>query len=632
MAHLWTPQDLPADFKLGWYHFPDTATVTLDASGKIAAIENKFNNGSRPCSTPSTAKRHLLQKTNGFDTAFSDATDYGGILMNSTTGLPVGNADLCMIFVQQPQDGVVGGYRGGNNYWIDNPYPDYRMRTDKGDFNGTGSTNNSSLHTLIINRKSGTSTMRVDGFARGTQTPTGGYNTTLGTFGIKGADAGYYVQKGASLGAIVGKRAATADEMYLIEKWYSTFTGQPVQSDNPYINGLPMVADAGDTAGATGSAASTLAAVTAVSAALLAIAGAAAVTLSPISGAAAGTAPIAAQASTTLGVISAAGAGGLTVSASGAAALGPVTGAAAGNLPINGAAASQIGGVTAAATGALAVSGAASASLGPITTTAAARADISGAASVTLGPVIASGTGGTGQLTTGQAAILLAPVTAAATGALLLSAAASAPIGVITAAGAGQLAARGQAAATLGAVTAAASGSAPHAARAALQLAPIGAIAAGSLPIAGAGAATLGPIAIAATAVSDPDRPVGPAIILPQHRFVVPARQRSFTVPRRPRAFIIRKGTCMSSITKYPAEERQYQADWSPDLASQTITGNPAATTSDPSLIVDQVTMEGAIMKYWVRGGTSGRAATIAFVAPTSGGEHLVFQQSVICY
>ena len=632
MAHLWTPQDLPADFKLGWYHFPDSATVTLDANGKIASIENKFNNGSRPCATADATKRHLIQKYNGYDTAFSDTTNYGGILMTNTSGLPVGNADLCMIFIQAPQDGVVGGYRGGNNYWVDNPFPDYRMRTDKGDYTLTGSTNNSTLHTLIVNRKSGTTTFRVDGTARGSQTPSGGYNTTLGTFGIKGADAAYYVQKGSSLGAIVGKRAATADEMYLMEKWYSTFTGQTVQADNPYINGLPMVADAGDTTGATGSASTTLAAVTAASAAVLAIAGAAAVALAPISGIATGTVPIAAQASSALGGVSAAGAGGLAVSGSASAALGQVTSASAGSLPLTGQTASQIGSVTAAASATLPVTGSAAATLGQITTTSAARADITGAASASLGPVISTGTGGSGQLTTGQAAAVLGPVIAVAVGTLPLSAAASAPLASITASGAGQLTARGQAAVTLGAITAVAVGSAPRAAIAATQLAPISGAAFASLPIAGAATAMLGPVTIVATAAGDPNRPGGPAVILPQHRFVVPARQRSFTVPRRPRAFIIRKGTCMQSISKYPAEERQYQADWTPDLAGQTIAGEPSASSSDPTLIVDQVSMAGAVMKYWLRGGTSGRPATIRFVAATSGGEDLVFEQTVIVY
>ena len=415
--------------------------------------------------------------------------------------------------------------------------------------------------------------------------------------------------------------------------WDSGDNGASLVDGHAYKTAAPTIDDGtGGATGATGTAATTLAAVTAASTALLAIAGAAAVTLSPIGSTSASSAAITAQAASTLDGISAAGAGGLAVSGSGAAALGPVTGAAAGALPITGTAATQIGSVTAAASGTLPVSGAASATLRQITTIAAARADISGTASTTLGPVIAHGTGGTGQLTTGQGAIVLAPVTAAAAGALPISATAAAPLGAITAAGAGQLAARGQAAGTLGAVTAAAVGSAPRAAGAAVQLEPISAIAAGVLPITGIGAATLGSIAITATAIGDPDRPVGPAIILPQHRFVVPARQRSFTVPRRPRAFIIRKGTCMSSITKYPAEERQYQADWTADLAGQTITGEPAASSSDPTLIVDGVDMAGAVMKFWLRGGTSGRAATITFVAPTSGGEDLVFQQTVIVY
>lgn len=632
MAHLWTPQDLPADFKLGWYHFPDASTVTLDANGKIASIENKFNNGSRPCATADAAKRHLIQKYNGFDTAFSDTTNYGGILMTNTAGLPVGNADRCLIFVQAPQDGVVGGYRGGGNFWVDNPFPDYRMRTNAGDFTLTGTTNNSTLHTLIVNLKAGTASFRVDGMARGSQTPANGFNTTLGTFGIKGADAAYYVQKGSSLGAIVGKRAATADEMYLIEKWYSTFTGQTVQVDNPYINGLPMVADAGDSTGAAGMTATTLTAVTAASTALLLIAGAAAITLSPINGTAAAAAPIAGQSAAALGGISAAGAGGLIVFGAGAVTLSPIVNAATGAAPTHGQAAAQIAGITAVAIGSLHVSGASSAALGPITTVTAARADSSGATSATLGPVIANGTGGSGLMTIGQAAIILAPVTAVAIGVLPLSVAAGAPLSAITAAGGGQLAARCQGAATLSAVTAAAVGSTPSAARAALQLAQVGAASVGSLSIAGGGAAVLGPLAIAATAIGDPDRPVGPAIILPHHRFVVPARQRRFTVPRRPRAFLIRKGTSMSTITKYPAEERQYQADWAPDLAGQTIVGTIAATSADPTLIVDRVTYDGALMKFWVQGGTSGRAAAIRFVATTSGGEDLAWQQTVVVY
>lgn len=144
-------------------------------------------------------------------------------------------------------------------------------------------------------------------------------------------------------------------------------------------------------------------------------------------------------------------------------------------------------------------------------------------------------------------------------------------------------------------------------------------------------AAVLRTVTVVGTAATG-SAPVGPIVIPARNRFVVPARQRRFGVPRRQRSFLICKGTCMSSISKYPAEARQYQADWTPDLAGQTIVGDPLASSTDPALIVDRITMEAAVMKYWVRGGTSGRAAAIRFVAATSGGENLVFEQSVICY
>lgn len=240
-TRLWTPQDMPSDFKLGWWHFPDSSTVTLDGASKIASIENKFDNGTRLASTADSTKRHSISKVNGYDTAFSTDTTLNGILVSNTSGFPLGNADLFMMFVVMPQDGVVGGYRGGNNYWVDNPFPDFRLRTNGGDFTATGSTNNSTLHTSIFNRVSGKTNIRVDGTDRGTHTPTSAYNTTLGTFGIKGADVGYYPLKGATLAAMVGKRAATSDEIYKIEWWYATFTGQTIPSDNPYKTNPPMV-------------------------------------------------------------------------------------------------------------------------------------------------------------------------------------------------------------------------------------------------------------------------------------------------------------------------------------------------------------------------------------------------------
>ena len=121
-----------------------------------------------------------------------------------------------------------------------------------------------------------------------------------------------------------------------------------------------------------------------------------------------------------------------------------------------------------------------------------------------------------------------------------------------------------------------------------------------------------------------------PPIVIPvANRFTVPARQRAFVITARPRAFVIRKGARMSPIRKYRAEERQYSADWTPDLAGQAITGDIVATSNDPALIVDRVTYVGAIMRFWLRGGTPGEVSTITFTAPTSGQEHLSWVQTV---
>ncbi len=123
-----------------------------------------------------------------------------------------------------------------------------------------------------------------------------------------------------------------------------------------------------------------------------------------------------------------------------------------------------------------------------------------------------------------------------------------------------------------------------------------------------------------------------PPIIIPLgNRFVIPRQPRAFIVAPRQRAFIIRKGARMPPIRKYRAEERQYQADWSADLNGQTLVDEIVPTSSDPALIVNRVTFDGPIMKFWLEGGTPGTIATISFVAPTSGGEDLVWSQVVNC-
>jgi hypothetical protein len=121
-----------------------------------------------------------------------------------------------------------------------------------------------------------------------------------------------------------------------------------------------------------------------------------------------------------------------------------------------------------------------------------------------------------------------------------------------------------------------------------------------------------------------------PPIEIPvANRFIVPARQRAFVITARPRAFIIRKGARMSPIRKHRTEERRYSADWTFDLAGQSITGDIVASSNDPALIVDRVTYAGAIMWFWLRGGTPGEVSTILFTAPTSGQEHLSWAQTV---
>ncbi len=117
-------------------------------------------------------------------------------------------------------------------------------------------------------------------------------------------------------------------------------------------------------------------------------------------------------------------------------------------------------------------------------------------------------------------------------------------------------------------------------------------------------------------------RRLAPIVIPPHHRFIVPAR---------PRAFVIRRGTSMSTITKRPAEERQYQADWTADLGGQTIAGRIAARTSDPALIVDRVEHDGKVMTFWLNGGRAGTLVKVEFIASTTGGEDLAWQQTVVC-
>lgn len=123
-----------------------------------------------------------------------------------------------------------------------------------------------------------------------------------------------------------------------------------------------------------------------------------------------------------------------------------------------------------------------------------------------------------------------------------------------------------------------------------------------------------------------------PPIVIPLgHRFVIPVRQRSFVLPRRQRSYLIRKGTSMATITKYAAEERQYQADWAADLNGQALVGDIEATAGDPALLVDRVTYNGSVMKFWLAGGSPNAVTTLQFRANTNGGERLEWDVIVTC-
>lgn len=240
----WTPQDLPADFKLVWYHIPDSATVSLDANSKIASVANKFTNKANPATTRNEARRNSIRKSNGYDTAYGDGNQYG-ILVSDLTGFPTGNADRFMMLVAVNDGGsVLWGYKhdnGGSNYWVDS---DFSLKCNSNTGLNGGAVSRNVLHTYVANHKDGITTLRLDGVqrARGAVTITG-VTPANESVGIKGAQENFFTFTGGTLAAMYSTRAATADEMYLIEYWYAGFTGQAIPADNPYRNNPPMVDD-----------------------------------------------------------------------------------------------------------------------------------------------------------------------------------------------------------------------------------------------------------------------------------------------------------------------------------------------------------------------------------------------------
>lgn len=240
--------DLPADLSLALFSFPISSSVIIDSASMIEGIRDVIGDGTLIARTADSTKRHTLAKINGFDSAYSADTNRGGLLLTDYSKLPIGDAERHMTWVVVSQDGVVGGYRGGGRqYWIDNPFPDYRLRTNVADYTGSGSTNNSQLHGLSINHRNisgatSRSQMTVDGSLRLDQPVT--LNTSLGTYGIKGAETSYFTMKGNTVLHYIGKRAATVDEQYKIDSACQFYTGMTLPSGHPYAATPWLVEDA----------------------------------------------------------------------------------------------------------------------------------------------------------------------------------------------------------------------------------------------------------------------------------------------------------------------------------------------------------------------------------------------------
>ena len=335
-----------------------------------------------------------------------------------------------------------------------------------------------------------------------------------------------------------------------------------------------------------------------------------AATLDPIVIAATAALPIVGIAGTDIAPVLASGRGGLSIVGNAAITIGPVVATATGAIRVAGHVATSVEAIGIQSAGSLPIAGSALIALAPVVASSAGQAAVAGRVVAVLEPIAVQATSGAPAPLTGSVAVQLASIVSAAAGTNRITGQVMAAVQPISASGAGATTIAGRLSVVIGPVTGAGAGVLPVAGRVSSMIAAVTLVSAGE----------------------GESGPIGPIVIPPRNRFVIPARQRRFAVPRRQRSFLIRKGTCMSSITKYAAEERQYQADWSADLNGQTIAGDIVPSSNDPTLIVDRVTYDGPVMKFWVRGGTSGKVATIRFVAPTSGGEDLAWQQTVVVY
>ncbi|WP_293873611.1 MULTISPECIES: hypothetical protein [unclassified Sphingomonas] len=642
----WNYSDAPADQRpIAVWTAKDAASL-LDRDGaKLRAWVDQISGRRATAEYDSQRPSYVADTGDGYPGVLGNAAQYGSICLKieDLTGFPFGSAGMDLIIIAtstettNTQNAVIGW---GNN---DNRGPRiFKMRTT--DQFGDNYENQlyASLGQDVFTRRMGTWSVPDAAPGLGVQVRVQNFvaprvSVSREMFFATAIDSGYLFGRHYGDERFVGYiheiilapplTDAVREQYYgrALHDWGIQGGADPTFV---YATQRPMVDD-GASAGSAGDVAATLGMVAAAASAVLVIAGMASVPLAPVGIMAPASAPIRASAASTLGAIAASGAALLVIRADAAPTLQSVTAQSAARLLIAGLAASELGSFSAAASGVLTVRGMASLALAPVAASSTSELALRGVAAITLSPVTVEARAGPTQSAGGVAAIALDPIAAVADGIVRISANAAPALASIQASGAGGIRIAAVANGQMAPVTAVGDGILPVRAASASLLGPIVAATSARLSIAGQLTGALQPLAIVAQARTSAFESIDIPL---RNRFVIPARQRRFTIPARQRAFVIRKGTCMSSITKYAAEERQYQADWSADLNGQTIAGEIVATSSDPTLIVDRVTYNGALMKFWVKGGASGRLSTIRFDAPTSGGEGLVWQQTVVVF
>jgi len=662
MARLWTPQDLPADFKLLWYHFPDTSTVTLDTNQRIAAIADKFGSGV-PATSPSTGlQRTYPQLVNGFSTAFGDGYNYAAITISDLSKLPSGNADRYFAWVcnvDANQGGIIGGYRvqdgaDATQLWIDSVF---RVRSGIS-LDGSSGVANGTMNFLSVKFANGVETIRANGVTKGsgTVTQSGAYSF----FGIRAAMADYYNMVGATLGFISGKRAPTADEEWKIEWWYATYTGKTIPDDNPYKNSPPTVADAtsGPTMGSTTVSASSTSRVGGTAAVLMASTAIAAASLAGGAGTAVETqtpTKVAASGSTTAPNVASVGMGATTVAASSASAQ---AGSAAVTTQSNvsAASASAVAGAATVQQGATTVAasatggGAAAIAMGPSTVTGASAAAGAGTAAIAIGPTAAAGsstagvagsaavgggstsaTGSSASAVAGAAAVAQSPTIVAASSTEVVKPSAGAvTMGASTVAASGSGIVAGSAALASGPVTVAASASSISVGTASARFGDIAATGAGSGIVRGAGVVLIADIRVvgysgalvrggaavaqspATVSASGHGLPVRPPIY-PAPGDIVYAEAQTRIVPVDPVVAIVpvsEEREMLQFPDKWQSEERVFGIDWA-NLTGDVELQDLGARVLFGDIVIGEPRLIGTVHAVEVSGGSG--PATIAF-------------------